>query len=275
MREVCVDRLLLLFMLPPVFRGGIALVVSGACFPLCGVMVLRLQLVPLRYMLMHGVILGGALALAFSLPLVPVILAVNIVLIFAMTAFTKNENFGFGGASAAAMVFSMALASLVVRIGGVPAKDTLSLLWGSPFALGVSDLTFLAGLAIFLASYVLINFRNIAALFYSREIAYSLGIHVRVHYTFMVAIIAFTVAIAMKLLGAFLIDALLVLPVLSSAAFLRRKKGQGIGSLFLLSSVSGCIFAAGGYVLAVVFDLPPGAVIAIIAGIAYAVFSVI
>ena len=192
-----------------------------------------------------------------------------------MTAFTKNENFGFGGASAAAMVFSMALASLVVRIGGVPAKDTLSLLWGSPFALGVSDLAFLAGLAIFLASYVLINFRNIAALFYSREIACSLGIHVRVHYTFMVAIIAFTVAIAMKLLGAFLIDALLVLPVLSSAAFLRRKKGQGIGSLFLLSSVSGCIFAAGGYVLAVVFDLPPGAVIAIIAGIAYAVFSVI
>ena len=161
------------------------------------------------------------------------------------------------------------------RIGGVPAKDTLGLLWGSPFALGVSDLVFLAGLAIFLASYVLINFRNIAALFYSREIACSLGIHVRVHYTFMVAIIAFTVAIAMKLLGAFLIDALLVLPVLSSAAFLRRKKGQGIGSLFLLSSVSGCIFAAGGYVLAVVFDLPPGAVIAIIAGIAYAVFSVI
>ena len=78
------DRLLPIFMLPPVFRGGIALIVSGACFPLCGVMVLRLQLVPLRYMLMHGVILGGALALAFSLPVVPVILAVNHARVFAM-----------------------------------------------------------------------------------------------------------------------------------------------------------------------------------------------
>ena len=259
-------------MLPPVFRGGIALIVSGACFPLCGVMVLRLQLVPLRYMLMHGVILGGALALAFSLPVVPVILAVNLALVFAMTVFTKNADFGFGGASAALMVFSMAAASLIVRIGGVPAKDTLGLLWGSPFALGTADIACLAVLAIFLASYVLINFKNIAALFYSREIAYSLGIHVRVHYTLMVAIIALTVAIAMKLLGAFLIDALLVLPVLAPSAFLRHKKRQGIRALFLLSSVSGCICAAVGYVLAVAFDLPPGAVIAIVAGIAYAVF---
>ena len=270
------DRLRMLFMLPPVLRGGAALLISGASFPLCGVMLLRLQLVPLRYMLMHGVILGGALAVALSLPLVPLTVAVNLALVFAMTYFSKNESFFFGGVSAASMVFSMALASLITRIADVPAKDTLSLLWGSPFVLGTADIALLAALAIFLAAYIIINFKNIAALFFSRDIAYSLGIRVRTHYTIMVSIIALTVAAAMKLLGAFLIDALLILPVLSASSFLRRRKrGQGIRALFFLSAALGFVFSVSGYVISVAFDLPPGAVIALIAGIAYAAFNVI
>ena len=66
------DRLLLLFSLAPVMKGFIAMSISGAVFPLCGVMVLRLNLVPMRYMLMHGVILGGAIAMALNVPLLPV-----------------------------------------------------------------------------------------------------------------------------------------------------------------------------------------------------------
>ena len=53
-----VEKFLLLFSLAPILRGFIAMIVSGAAFPLCGVMVLRLNLVPMSYMLMHGVILG-------------------------------------------------------------------------------------------------------------------------------------------------------------------------------------------------------------------------
>ncbi|MBQ5569746.1 MAG: metal ABC transporter permease, partial [Treponema sp.] len=70
-------RISLLFSLAPVLRGFLAMVISGACFPLCGVMVLRLNLIPLRYMLMHGVIFGGALSLAVNLPLVPLTIFVN------------------------------------------------------------------------------------------------------------------------------------------------------------------------------------------------------
>ena len=92
----------------------------------------------------------------------------------------------------------------------------------------------------------------------------------------MVSIIALTVAAAMKLLGAFLIDALLILPVLSASSFLRRRKrGRGIRSLFFLSAALGFVFSVSGYVISVAFDLPPGAVIALIAGIAYAAFNVI
>lgn len=262
------ENLLLLFSLAPIFRGFIAMIISGAAFPLCGVMVLRLNLVPMRYMLMHGVILGGAVSLAMSLPVVPVSIVVNLLLIAVMMLFTKDSKFGFSGGSSAAMILSMAAASVIMHVADVPAKDTLSLLWGSPFALVSEDLYVLAVLGIMLCLYIILNFKNIIALFFNREIAQSLGINVRVHYGVMVCVVALVVALAMKILGAFLIDSLLILPVLTSAACEGKKSG-GIKKLFVRSSVFGFCFSVIGYVLAVMIDWPPAATISVVSGVVY------
>ena len=161
------ERLALLFSLAPVMKGFIAMSISGAVFPLCGVMVLRLNLVPMRYMLMHGVILGGAIAMALDVPLLPVTITVNLILVFMMLMMT-NDGTGrnFGGTSAATMILSMALASLIMHVADVPAKDTLDLLWGSPFALSLLDIISLSILALVLLLYVTLNFRNIKNLFF-------------------------------------------------------------------------------------------------------------
>lgn len=261
-----IDRISLLFSLAPVFRGFLAMMISGACFPLCGVMVLRLDLVPMRYMLMHGVILGGAIALAVNLPVVPVSLVINIILILAMLYFTKAQNFGFSGSSAGVMVLSMALASLIMHVKDVPAKDTLSLMWGSPYALTKADLGILSALAVMLVLYVILNFRNILALFFNQEVAKSLGVKVTLNRILMVMVIALVVALAMKLLGAFLIDSLLILPVLSAGQICGRKS-CGIKKLFVLSSVLGLILSVIGYVTAVVLNWPPAATISLLSGL--------
>lgn len=51
---------------PPVIRGFILLAISGFTYPLSGVFILRMNILPIRYLLMHGVLLGGAIGLAFS-----------------------------------------------------------------------------------------------------------------------------------------------------------------------------------------------------------------
>ena len=163
------DRLLMLFMLPPVLRGGAALFISGAFFPLCGVMLLRLQLVPLRYMLMHGVILGGALAVALSLPLVPLTVMVNLALVFAMTYFSKNESFSFGGVSAASMVFSMALASLITRT--FPQK-TLSVCCGGVPLHSVGRISCFLPCSRFFSPHILLLILKILQLSFSAEISH-------------------------------------------------------------------------------------------------------
>ena len=249
-----------LLSIAPIFRGLVAMLLSGACFPLCGVMVIRLELIPMRYMLMHGVILGGAISLALGLPLVPVTAVVNLLLVLLMAAI--HQEGGMGGASAATMVLSMAAASVITHVADVPAKDTLNLLWGSPFALVDSDLVLIALLGAFLALYIMIDFQTILALFFNREVASSLGIKVRLHSTLLVLVIALVVALAMKVLGAFLIDALLVLTA-------TRYISGGIRKLFLASSICGFLSALLGYLMAVAIDWPPSAAIAICSSVLY------
>lgn len=266
------SNLSLIFSLAPITRGFIAMIISGTFFPLCGLMVLRLDLIPLRYMLMHGVILGGALSLALNLPLFPVTLTINLLLIFIMMFFNKSQSFGFSGASAASMVLSMALASILMQLADVPAKDTLNLMWGSPFALTKSDLLILIAISILLLSYIIFNFKNILALFFNKDVAKAIGIKVHLNYTFMILIIALLVALAMKLLGAFLIDSLLILPVLNANLFC-GKESSGIKKLFVTSSIFGLVISLLGYSLAVMINWPPAATISLLAVIIYIVLS--
>lgn len=265
-------NLSLIFSLAPITRGFIAMIISGTFFPLCGLMVLSLDLIPLRYMLMHGVILGGALSLALNLPLFPVTLTINLLLIFIMMFFNKSQSFGFSGASAASMVLSMALASILMQLADVPAKDTLNLMWGSPFALTKSDLLILIAISILLLSYIIFNFKNILALFFNKDVAKAIGIKVHLNYTFMILIIALLVALAMKLLGAFLIDSLLILPVLNANLFC-GKESSGIKKLFVTSSIFGLVISLSGYSLAVMINWPPAATISLLAVIIYIVLS--
>ncbi|MGE4583937.1 MAG: metal ABC transporter permease [Sphaerochaeta sp.] len=250
--------------LPPVYKGLLAMVVAGLGFPASGVMVLRMNLVPMRYMLMHGVILGGAISLALQLPLLPVSIALNVVLVLVMLHLTKDRRYGFGLASAATMVFTMAAASLVMHIWDVPAKDTLQLLWGSPFALSWIDVLLLGGIAVLLLVYIILNFRTISALFFDQEIAQSLGMAVSLHYTTMVLIIACVIAFAMKLLGALLIDALLILPVLVA-----DKRSNSLKQLFLRSCLFGLGVSLFGFLFAITTDMPPSGTIALLSALLY------
>lgn len=262
------EKIYLLFSLPPIYRGFFSLLISGISFPLCGVIVLKMNLLPIRYMLMHGVFLGGAISLALNISIIPVSIIVNLLLIFLMFLFTSDSNSGFGSGSSAAMILSMALASLIMHLGNVPAKDTLSLMWGSPFALSWNDILFLGILSIGLIIYIIQNFKTIMSIFFNPDVAISMGINIKFHYSIMVIIIAFFVAVAMKTLGAFLIDALLILPVLCGTIFLKNKNSS-LKKYFILSSFFGFLFSSISYLISIIFDLPPAAVISVVAGIIY------
>jgi len=258
--------MLSLLLLPPMLKALIAIIFGGLAFPSCGVMVLRLDLVPLRYALMHGVILGGAIALAMQLPSLPIIIIVNLLVVVLVLNLKTNNSVS----SSAAMVFTMGLASLIMHVFDVPSKDSLQILWGSPFALSYFDLAVLISLCVILLFYIIYFFKDIIALFFDSDIARSLGLNVKLHYTIMVVLIALTVALAMRLIGALLIDALLILPVLIASKF-----SKGTKELFIKSSICGLIISVVGYFLSLLYNFPLSATIALSAALMYLGLTII
>ena len=259
------DRLVFLFSLKPIIFGLIGMAIAGASFPLAGVIILRNGLIPLRYMLMHGVILGGTFAIAFNLPMIPMVALLNIILVIILMM-TKSRTSSLSVASTAMMVLTMGLASMVAHLFDVPSKDTLELLWGSPFALTAQDLWLLGAVGIILVLYCLTFFRKMSAIFFDVDVAHSIGINVRLHHTLMVLVTALVIALAMKVMGALLMDALVILPVLSVS-----RNSSSLKAVFIKSAVCGLVLSLLGYFLAVLLNLPVSGTLSILAVLYYSI----
>lgn len=265
------ERLITLLSLKPIIYGFIGMLISGAAFPLAGVIIVRDSLIPMRYMLMHGVILGGVFSIALGLPLIPVVILINVLLVLIMV-FAGKDRFGgtgFSTISTIMMVCTMGIASLLAKVFDVPAKDTLELLWGSPFTLTKTDLAILIVLAILLITYICVFFKEISMLFFDRDIAVSMGVNVQLHNTLMLLITALIISVSMKMIGALLIDALVILPVVTAG-----KTARGLKDLFVRSSITGGILSFAGYIISLIFNLPVSGVLAVLSALTLLVINI-
>lgn len=239
---------------PPILRGLILLIISGAAFPLSGVFILRMNLLPIRFLMMHGVLLGGALGLGLGLNLSFTSLAVNLVLIILLNRSSRILKSDYGFLSMFFMVSSVALASLVMSYFQVPAKDTLVLLWGSLYASDTSSIIVSAAVALALMLFSICFFRQLTAIFHDKDVAVSLGLRIGVFEFVIMILIALVVASAMRLMGALLLDALILLPVIIASLV-----SKGLKQMMLLSSLFGLIFSVCGFFLSLQFDIPVSA----------------
>jgi len=243
---------------PPVQRGLMALLLGGVLFPQAGLAVIRLNLVPLRFMLIHGLLLGGALGLATGVSPLAGSLVINTLLISLLLYLTRKLKGNYGYFSALFMVLSASLAAFVIYRFKVPARDTLFILWGSPFTVTVTELWLLLLLTLVALSLRIIFHRQIGALFFDPELAQTAGINEKLYTWIMVWFIALVVSFAMKLLGAMLLDLLLLLPALAVNWTARSFKTASWAA-----SLIGGGMALTGFFLALILDIPVSTALAI------------
>ena len=238
----------------PIARGLAAVLIAGAALPLAGVLVLRLELVTLRFTLMHGALLGAAVALAVGLdPLLPG-LAVALLLVVTHVPLARAAGLRLGYVAAFLMVITIGAAAAVIYRAAVPAPDVFAVLWGDPFALSRSDLIAVAAFGAALIAFVALAHRRIAALLFDQEVAAASGVAVRRVRAAVLLAVGCAVAFAMKLIGALLLDAILLLPAILALAVARSVRG-----LFLLAAAAGLAVAAAGFAVALLVDLPASA----------------
>ncbi|GAB4223291.1 MAG: metal ABC transporter permease [Spirochaetales bacterium] len=250
-------NLLSVLLYPPILLGGVLLFISGLVFPIPGVFILRLNLVPLRFVMMHGALLGGALALWIGISPLPMALAVNLLLIGTLALWgglgggKESSNLQGSKTTTFLMVTTIALAFLVIYKANVPAKDTLALLWGSIYALDKVDVWSFIGIAGCNAFYILRWHREILAVLYDREIARTAGARASFHGVVIVLLAGLTVSLAMRFLGALLVDAVVLLPAFIGVSLGRSGRGS-----FRIASLSGGVSSLLGFLGAILVDIP-------------------
>lgn len=246
-----------IIMLAPIQRGILALLISGIVLPLCGVPLVELNLLPMRFMLMHGALLGGSIAVAYGLSPLVMMIGINIVFVLIITYVSVKKSIELGRLSSFFMVSSLGGAALITQVKSVPGQSLLTLLWGSPYALSRIDLSVFIIWAI-MAVILFFVFRNsFTAYLFDPIMAKSLGVKTELLGYLINILIGLSVALAMKLLGALLVDVLLILPVVIAGFW---KKGQRY--YVILSVVIGSVLTIIGILGSLFFDLPVSGIMA-------------
>ncbi len=265
--------------LAPISRGFIVLIISGVIFPLTGVFIVRLNLVPLRFTLMHGSLLGGIIALACGLnaPLLlkispflgtialasglnPLFMAIiiNSLIILSIGPVQKYSNLRITDVTSFLMVATIGLSFALIYKFSIPAFDAFKFLWGNLYAVTETELIIISIFALFLIAFVFFYFRKITAILFNKDISYSSGVNEKRFSLIILVITGLTVSLAMKITGTLLLDSLLILPALTAAVLAGNTK-----QLFLFSSISGLISSLTGFFISIYIDLPAGPSIAI------------
>ncbi|MFD7434048.1 metal ABC transporter permease [Streptomyces sp. NPDC059861] len=250
-----------LLQLVPVRRAGVALLLAAVGLPVIGVVIVGLDIMPVRFAMMHVALLGIAVGLLTGLdPMLCALLACA--LAGAGVAPLARTPDGLSGAMSLLMSLAIAAALLVLAVSGVNAAGAFALLWGSILSVGTADLWVIGALAFAVPALFWWRRRDLALLLHDRELALSSGVRVERLTLVLLVLVAVAVAGAIKLTGALLVDALTLLPALAA-----RRLGTSLKSITAWAVGIGVAVNLTGFLVALCFDWPPGPVLVLTAGV--------
>lgn len=250
-----------LLALVPVQRAGVGLLLGAIALPPVGVLIVGLDIYPVRFAIMHVALLGSAIGLLTGTD--PLLWALVLcALAGGGLAPFATTSAGLSGAMGLLMSLAIAVALLVLSISGVNANGAFELLWGSILSTRPVDLVVLGVLAVAIPALFWWRRRDLSLLLHDRELAACSGVRTGPLTMALLVVIAVSIAGAIKLTGALLVDALTLLPALAA-----RRIGRGLTGMVVASIGIGLVVAVAGLLLALALDQPPGPVLVLLAGV--------
>ncbi len=198
----------------------------------------------------------GAMALAASIGLAPLQIAVPVVMLaaFFLLRLSRKES-GMGGDSAIAMVSTVSLAVGVSAVSLTKGMNTdvNSYMFGSVYAIAPEDV----GISLALCGGVILLFvlfyPRIFAVTFDETFARATGVRAGIYNTVIAMLTAVTVVLGMRLMGTLLISALVVFPALSAMRICRSFR-----AMVLIAAVISVVCFFAGILVSYFYGLPPG-----------------
>ena len=212
----------------------------------------------------HAAVLGVALSLAFSMSIYVgiMITAICIALIFLqLTGAGQTADAALGVLAHTALALGLVIVSLLSGL-----KLSLSAyLFGSVLSVGITDLMVIWGGAAIVGGVLWWQWSDLLTATLNPDLAYAAGIDPRRQELLLTLLLALVVAVAIKVVGALLITALLIIPASAARQFARTPEGMAFAAIAV-----GCVAALAGVQGSLLFDTPTGPSIVVAAACMFA-----
>jgi len=238
-------------------------IVSAAC-GIIGTLVVLNRIVFISGGIAHAAY--GGVGIAYFLGLNPVWGAVGFSLAssLAMGYVHRKEKARADTIIGVMWALGMALGIIFVSLSPGYKADLMSYLFGSILAVSAADLRLMLVIVLAVLIFVLVFYRLLLAISFDETFSTVRNVPVGFVYMAMIVLIGLTVVISMRVVGLILVIALLTIPPAIANLFVQEMRG-----IMFLSSALSLVFTISGLLISYTLNLPSGAVIILVASLAY------
>ena len=214
----------------------------------------------------------GGVGIAYFLGADPVLGAVGFSLLSSLAMGLVHRKEGQRADTIIGVMWAIGMAIGIIFLSLSPGykADLMSYLFGSILAVSTMDLWLMAGIALLSLVFMLLFYWKLLALSFDQTFATVRNVPVGPLYLAMITLIGLTVVIAMRVVGLIMVIALLTIPPAIANLYLKDMR-----AIMAVSAALSMLFCAVGLIISYVLNFPSGAVIILVAGLAYVLAALI
>lgn len=237
------------------FLAGIIIAILAS---LSGTFVVLRRYSMISETLAHSALVGVAVGLVAGYN--PLWMAVIVAILSAWLIEYLRSEFSLYSDAVLAILLSgsLALAVIIVSLGGAFNNSLFSYLFGSILSVSTQDVMLIAIFGTISLISLLVFSRQLYFIAYDEEVAKTSGIKVKLLNFLLVSVVAVIIALSIRVVGSLLIGALMVIPTVAALQF-----RVGFFKTAIISLIFALISVVFGITLSYYFSLPSGATIVI------------
>ena len=242
-----------------------AVLVSIACGVVGSYVVIK-RIVSLSGAISHAAF--GGVGLGYFLGINPVLAAIPFSIISAMAIGGVRQITNISEDTGIGILWSVGMAIGVIFINLTPgyAPDLFSYLFGSILTVNNTDLYIMLILDLIIITTVYLFRREFLAVSFDEEFSKVIGLHSLLIYMLLLALVALSVVVLIKVVGVILLIALFTIP-----AAISKQYTYNLRKLMILATIVGIILTSVGLILSYIFNLASGATIVMVLAAAFVI----
>jgi len=253
-----------LFQYPFMQKALIAAVLVSIACGVVGSYVVIKRIVSLSGAISHAAF--GGVGLGYFLGVNPVLAAIPFSIISAISIGGVKQITNISEDTAIGILWSVGMAIGVIFINLTPgyAPDLFSYLFGSILTVSNTDLYIMFVLDLVIITIVFLFRREFLAVSFDEEFSNVVGLHALLVYMLLLALVALSVVVLIKVVGVILLIALFTIP-----AAISKQYTYNLRNLMILATILAIILTSLGLILSFIFDLASGATIVMVLAAAF------